>query len=156
MRRFGHPDDVERGSDSRRWGRLPFAPSYLYLVAVLSVLQQSIWVSSAAILGLAYDVSVSWSYWTLTVTALTLLTVLPISLGGLGLREVGYVALLAPLDVEASRAAAIALLMGFGPSLVSLAGLLVFAAGGTRPRPAAAPPLIEVTTPKRSVTRVER
>ncbi len=156
VRRLGDPNSVGEGNDSRRWGRLPFAPSYLYLVAVLSVAQQSVWVSVAAILGLAYDVSVPWSYWALAVTALTLLTVLPISLGGLGLREVGYVAILAPLDVEASKAAAISLLMGFGPSLVSLAGLLVFAASGLRRRRSSAPPTMEAAASEPSVTRVER
>ena len=112
-----------------RWTRLP-ATSNLYSVAALSVVQQSLWVSTAAIFGLAYGVSIPWSYWVLTVTALTLLTMLPVSVGGLGLREVGYAAVLAPVGVDATKAAAIGLAMGLGPSVVSLVGLVAFVVSG--------------------------
>ena len=112
-----------------RWARLP-ATSNLYSVAALSVVQQALWVSTAAIFGLAYGVSIPWSYWVLTVTALTLLTMLPVSVGGLGLREVGYAAVLAPVGVDATKAAAIGLAMGLGPSLVSLVGLVAFVVSG--------------------------
>lgn len=140
------------------WGGLPSSASNLYGIAVLSVVQQSLWVSAAAILGLAYDVSVPWSYWVLTVTALTLLTVLPVSVGGLGLREVGYAALLAPLGVEASRAAAIGLAMGFAPSLLALVGLLPFLFMRLRPQPSPSLPASDTrtTTSEPTVTGVER
>jgi len=122
------------------WRRLPLAPSTIYLVAVLSVVQQAVWISTAALFGLAYDVSVPWSYWALTVTAITLLTLASVSVGGLGLREIGYVALLKPLDVDAGQAAAVGLAMGFAPSLLSLALLLPFAASASRSRQPATTP----------------
>jgi uncharacterized membrane protein YbhN (UPF0104 family) len=115
------------------WLSLRSARSDLYAVAALSVVQQALWVSAAAVFARAYGVSVPWSYWALVVTAVTLVTVLPVSVGGLGLREASYAALLAPLGVEASKAAAIGLAMGFGPSLLSLVALLPFVALGLRP-----------------------
>ena len=149
-----------RGETSGPWRRgwLPSRASTLYAIAVLSLVQQGLWVSAAAILGLAYDVSVPWSYWVLTVTALTLLTVLPVSLGGLGLREVGYATLLAPLGVEASRAAAIGLAFGFAPSLVALTGLMPFLLVRLRSRPAPSLPARETraTPSEPTVTGIER
>jgi uncharacterized membrane protein YbhN (UPF0104 family) len=141
LRRLGSAkatNDNEAGGWS--WRRLPLAPATIYLVAVLSVVQQAVWISTAALFGLAYDVSVPWTYWALTVTAITLLTLASLSVGGLGLREVGYVALLKPLDVDAGHAAAVGLAMGFAPSLLSLPLLLPFAASASRSQePAPAP-----------------
>lgn len=140
------------------WGGLPSSASNLYGIAVLSVVQQGLWVSAAAILGLAYGVSIPWSYWVMTVTALTLLTVLPVSVGGLGLREVGYASLLAPVGVDASKAAAIGLAIGFAPSLLALVGLLPFLFMRLRPQPSPSLPASDTrtTTSEQTVTGVER
>jgi uncharacterized membrane protein YbhN (UPF0104 family) len=126
---------------SRRW---PSAASNLYAVAGLSIVQQILWVTVAALLGLAYNASIPWPYWVLTVTAVTLLTTLPVSVGGLGLREVGYAALLAPVGVDASKAAAIGLAMGFGPFFVSLVGLLPFVVIGLYPQRSRSLPIGEI------------
>jgi len=141
-RRRANPEP--EGGETWRWTRLP-PTSNLYSVASLSVAQQGLWVSTAAIFGLAYDVSIPWSYWVLTVTALTLLTLLPVSVGGLGLREVGYAAVLAPVGVDASKAAAIGLAMGLGPALVSLVGLAAFAVSGFPRQPSLALPGGEIS-----------
>jgi len=130
LRRNGSPAN----DHSWRWWRNRPLTSSLYGIAALSVVQQSLWITVAALLGLAYDANVAWSYWALTVTAVTLLTMLPISVGGLGVREVGYASLLAPVGVDAGRAAAIGLAIGFGPAIVSLAGLVLFMAMGFRPQ----------------------
>jgi len=126
VRRHGSGDFDEAESGSWRWWRSPSAGLTVRRVAVLSIVQQGMWITVAAILGLAYDVSVPWTYWAVTVTAMTLVTALPLSVGGLGIREVGYVSLLAPVGVDAGKAAAISLAMGFGPSLVSLVVILPF------------------------------
>jgi uncharacterized membrane protein YbhN (UPF0104 family) len=156
LRRLAHPADAlnDEPWTWRRWWRLPFTRPTLDLIAALSILQQALWISVAAVFGLAYDASVPWTYWALTVTALTLLTVAPVSVGGLGLREIGYVALLKPLDVDAHQAAAVGLAMGFAPALLSLVLLLPFMAGALRPRATAALP--EVAPSERPTTPVER
>ena len=149
------PDRVD-GNGLPTWRSLATARPDLHRVAALSVAQQALWVSAAAVFGLAYGVSVPWSYWALVVTAVTLVTVLPVSVGGLGLREASYAALLAPLGVGASKAAAIGLAMGFGPSLLSLVALLPFVALGLRPpSPSLLREEVAVTPAEPTVTRVQ-
>jgi len=114
------------------WKRLLSLAPNLHFAFLISIPQQALWISSAALLGRAFGVSIPWSYWTLAVTAMTLLTVVPVSVGGLGVREVGYAALLSPLGVESSKAAAVSLAIGFGPSLLSLPALLLLALLGLR------------------------
>jgi len=73
--------------------------------------------------------------------AVAIAQVLPISLGGLGVREGAFVLFLGPLGVEASQAVALGLLV-YGLNLaVSLLGAPAFAVGGgggARPEPARA------------------
>ena len=126
LRRVRRDEFDEAESGSWRWWRSPATGLTVQRVAVLSIVQQGMWITVAAILGLAYDVSVPWTYWAVTVTAMTLLTALPLSVGGLGIREIGYVSLLGPVGVDAGKAAAISLAMGFGPSLVSLVIVVPF------------------------------
>jgi uncharacterized membrane protein YbhN (UPF0104 family) len=89
------------------------------LSAVIQVLNAVlVWMTSVA-LGL--EVPLTW--YCLAVPLVTLLTLLPISLNGMGLREVGYVVLLRPAGVDAAHAVTLAFL-GFAVTLVSsLAGL---------------------------------
>lgn len=141
LRRIGRSRRPAGGGVISGW--LGLSPSLICCFTAFSVFQQGLWVSTAAILGLAYGLSVPWSYWVLAVTALTLLTVLPISLGGLGVREAGYVALLSPLGVEASRATAVGFAMGFAPSLVSLLWLLPVLVSDYRNQPKRVP-LVDV------------
>jgi uncharacterized membrane protein YbhN (UPF0104 family) len=66
-----------------------------------------------------------------------LATALPVSLGGFGVREGGYVLLLGRIGIAPSEAVVLSL-MWFGVTAVAgLLGGLVFV---TNPRPAAAPP----------------
>ena len=68
------------------------------------------------------------------VPAVAIVQVLPLSLGGLGLREGAYVLFLRPLDVPPGRAVALGLLL-YGLNLtVSLIGAPSFAVGGKQKR----------------------
>jgi hypothetical protein len=63
-------------------------------------------------------------------TFVTLLTLLPLSVSGMGLREAGYAALLAGFGVTAPQAVALSLLGFAATSLVALLGLPVIIWGG--------------------------
>jgi uncharacterized membrane protein YbhN (UPF0104 family) len=109
-----------------RHGRVLLATTLLsaviqFLNAVL------VWMTGVA-LGL--DVPLTW--YCLIVPLVTLLTLLPISLNGMGLRELGYVVLLLPVGVDESHAVTLAFL-GFAVSVVSsLAGLGFYLADQNR------------------------
>ena len=75
------------------------------------------------------------------VPAVAIAQVLPISLGGLGIREGALALLLHPLGVATGRAVAVGLVWYAMTLLVSLAGAPAFAVGG-RPAPAAPRPTL--------------
>src|SRR6185437_5313780 len=61
-----------------------------------------------------------WSYLAVVVPLVALLTLLPVSIGGMGLREVGMVVLLGPVGVAAASAVTLSFLQlaaTFAPSL---------------------------------------
>ncbi len=92
------------------------------LVQLASVLQM--WLVSA---GLGLDVS--FGYLAVVVPLVSLLTLVPVSVNGMGLREVGLVVLLAPAGVSEAQAVSLSLLF-FAVSLaVSLAGGGFYLAG---------------------------
>ena len=66
-----------------------------------------------------------------------LATALPVSLGGFGVRESGYVLLLGRIGIPASQAVVLSLLWFAVTAVAGLVGGLVFV---TNPRRAAAPP----------------
>lgn len=67
----------------------------IFSMFVFSLLIQAMFVSSIALIGRAFGVDAPWWYWSLSVAIVALVTIVPVSLGGLGLRESGFAALLA-------------------------------------------------------------
>jgi uncharacterized protein (TIRG00374 family) len=109
-------DRVERLLDAfliyARRGRVLLASTLLSaFVQVLNAVL--VWMTGVA-LGL--DVPVTW--YCLIVPLVVLLTLLPVSLNGMGLRELGYVVLLMPVGVDESKAVTLAFL-GFAVTLLS-------------------------------------
>lgn len=97
------------------------------------------WISTTA-LGLAYegltvvalwlaarsvDVDVSVSAMAVILPPMLLLAALPISIGGFGVREISYVALLDPFGVSATEATLVSLLGQFAFMLATLPGAIV-------------------------------
>ncbi len=76
---------------------------------------------------LARSVQVDVSFWILAVVAppVMLLSAVPISIGGLGVREATYVALLGQVEISATDATLVSLLAGITLLLASLPGALV-------------------------------
>ena len=102
-----------------RWRRLaPVTPAVLLASAVVQLLYVAVHATLAAALG----VELGWRGWLWIAPAVGLVASLPVSLGGLGPREWGYVALLQAVGVGGAAAAAFAFAWLALVSTVSLVG----------------------------------
>jgi uncharacterized protein (TIRG00374 family) len=85
-------------------------PRLLLTTTFLSLLVQGINVVLVWLIGRAIGAPVPASYYGIVVPMVTLLTLLPISVNGMGVREGGMVLFLAPLGIPSSTALSLALL----------------------------------------------
>jgi glycosyltransferase 2 family protein len=92
-------------------------------VTALSLVVQVANVVVVWLAGEALGLPVPPLFYGVLVPLVTLLTLLPVSVNGMGLREVGTVALLAPLGVDAASAVTLSLLVFAVMSAASLSGL---------------------------------
>jgi glycosyltransferase 2 family protein len=92
----------------------------------LSLIIQSGNVALVWLLGLAIRAPIPASYYWIMVPMVTLLTLLPISLNGMGVREGGTILFLAPLGISHATALSLALLWFSVFTVVSLLGGLLY------------------------------
>jgi hypothetical protein len=110
--------------------RLYFAnPGLMISSTALSVLVQAANVAVVWLVGLSIGATVPASYYWVLVPMVTLLTLLPISLNGMGVREAGMVFFLAPLGVDSATAMTLAFLWFLIFTANSIAGGVVYLAG---------------------------
>lgn len=105
------------------------APWVLMATTLLSTGVQVGNVAMVWLIGLALDAPVPASFYWVLVPMVSLLTLLPISVNGMGVREGGTRLLLAPLGVSKDLALSLAFLWFFVHVAVSLAGGLVYLFG---------------------------
>ena len=114
-------------------GDLPSAicpsPRVFLVSTLLSVVVQLANVLVVLLIGLALQVSVPASYYLMLVPTVTLLTLLPVSLNGMGVREGATALMLAPLGVDAGRAVTLAFLWFVAFVLPSLCGVFPYLIG---------------------------
>jgi hypothetical protein len=96
----------------------------------LSLVVQVNCVIVMALVGTGLGLKVHPLYYGVVMPLMSLLTLLPISVNGMGLREWSTVALLAPLGVGSSEAVALAFLVFTVQSAAGLAGLIPYLGGG--------------------------
>jgi hypothetical protein len=92
-------------------------------VTALSLAVQAANVAVVWLVGEGLGLPVPPLFYGVLVPLVTLLTLLPVSVNGMGLREVGTVALLAPVGVDAASAVTLSLLVFAVMSAASLCGL---------------------------------
>ncbi|HEY1375774.1 MAG TPA: lysylphosphatidylglycerol synthase transmembrane domain-containing protein, partial [Gemmataceae bacterium] len=109
-------------------------PRLIVSSTALSALIQASSVLQVGLLGMAVGLDVPWAVYGVATPMVSLLTLLPVSLNGMGVREAGLVLFLAPADVSAGSAVTVALLWFGTQTAAGLLGLGVFLAGGY-PRP---------------------
>jgi uncharacterized membrane protein YbhN (UPF0104 family) len=106
----------------------------------LSLLVQVIGVLVLWFVGMSIGLDIPVAYYCILGPMVSLLTLLPISFNGMGLRELGMVVFLAPLNVDKDTATTLGVLWFAVTAAVSLAGGLVYLFG-TFPRAQTAAPL---------------
>ncbi len=117
-------------------GRACFArPGVLLAAGALGVVVQLANVVFVWLIGVGMGLEVPLAYYGVLVPLVALLTLLPVSVNGMGLREAGTVVLLAPLGVPAEQAVFLALLQFAAIGSASLlGGLFYLGEGWPRPR----------------------
>jgi uncharacterized membrane protein YbhN (UPF0104 family) len=104
-------------------------PWELLLSAALSALVQAAGLVLVGLIGRSLGLPVPPLYYGVLVPLVTLLTLLPVSVNGVGLREVACVALLAPLGVGRGEAVALGLLWFAVGVAAGLGGAVVYLVG---------------------------
>ncbi len=97
--------------------------------ALLSLVVQAASVALGATAGAALGLPVPLLYYAVMVPLVSLLTLLPVSINGMGLREIGYVMFLTPLGIDPVAAVGIGLLTFAATALPALAGGFVMMFG---------------------------
>lgn len=110
----------------RDYGR---SPGLLGLWLGLSMLYQALIAYQLVVLGNAIDVELSFATAAVALTVVTLLTLIPISIGGFGVREGSYVVLLGGVSIAASDATLISVLSVATLLLASLPGAFLIMRG---------------------------
>jgi uncharacterized membrane protein YbhN (UPF0104 family) len=100
------------------------------LSTLLSVVVQLANILIVWLIGLALNLSVPGSYYLILVPTVTLLTLVPISLNGMGVREGGMAIFLAPLGVDPGTAITLAFLWFVAFVLPSLGGVFFYLGAG--------------------------
>lgn len=113
-------------------GRLRSRPLAAVQVLTVGFAYQVVMVLAVFLIAAALGLGVSLTAMLAFVPVVAILQALPLTLGGLGLREGAFVILLAPLGVSTSHAIALGLLVYGVNLLVSLLGAPSYAAGGVR------------------------
>ncbi|MEX2247170.1 MAG: lysylphosphatidylglycerol synthase transmembrane domain-containing protein [Dehalococcoidia bacterium] len=114
----------------------------LYRMLVFSLVIQALYISTIALTGGAFGIHLSWGYWAMTTWIVAVAVLAPITLGGLGVRESSFAALVSRGGGTNVQGAAVGFSLAVMLSVVS-AGLLVGVEAAERlgyvRRPAAVP-----------------
>jgi hypothetical protein len=108
-------------------------PKLLALLVVSSLLFQALISFQLVMLGDAIDVHLSFSTAAVVLALVTVVTLIPISIGGFGVREGSYVVLLAGVSISATDATLISVLSVATLFIASLPGAYLVARGGFAP-----------------------
>lgn len=84
----------------------------VYQAAMFSLLIQAVYISSIAVAGRAFGAHLSWWYWAFAVWLIAFALLLPIAIGGLGLRESGFSALVKHAGGTAAQGASTGFALG--------------------------------------------
>jgi glycosyltransferase 2 family protein len=114
-------------------------PATLILVVVLSLAYQALVSLQLVMLARAIDVHLAFATAAVTLALVTVVTLIPISIGGFGVREGTYVVLLSGAMIDATDATLISVLSVTTLFIASLPGAFMLARGGLRPALEAVP-----------------
>ena len=84
----------------------------VYQMAVFSLLIQAVYISSIAVAGRAFGIHISWWYWAFGAWLIAIALLLPIAIGGLGVRESSFSALVTHAGAAAAQGASTGFALG--------------------------------------------
>jgi len=96
----------------------------VYQMSVFSIVIQALFISTIALAGRALGIHVSWWYWAFITWVAAIAVLLPITLGGLGVRESSFSGLLKHAGATAAQGASAGFALGLLLIAVNAAGLL--------------------------------
>jgi glycosyltransferase 2 family protein len=102
------------------------SPQFLLLASIYLICSTFAYVGSFFFCARALDVIISPWDAAIVVQGMVLVSVLPVSVGGWGLREGAALALLAPLGVDGGRAMAVSVLLGLVLTLLGVFGAFIW------------------------------
>lgn len=103
------------------------APRAAAIATLLSLANLLLLAAACHALSLALSLTIPWPQWLAIFPIITVLSAIPLTPGGLGIREALFVALLAPLGIPAAPALALSLLNYLTGTFWSLFGATLFA-----------------------------
>jgi glycosyltransferase 2 family protein len=102
-------------------------PRLIVSSTALSAIVQASSVLQVGLLGMAIGLDVPWAVYGVAAPMVALLTLLPVSLNGMGVREAGMVVFLAPAGVSSEKAMMVAFLWFLAQTAAGLLGAGVYA-----------------------------
>jgi uncharacterized protein (TIRG00374 family) len=111
-------------------------PRLIVSSTALSAVVQASSVIQVGLLGQALGLDVPWAVYGVAAPMVALLTLLPVSLNGMGVREAGMAVFLAPARVSAGSAMMVAFLWFLIQTAAGLVGAVVYLAAGSRQKAA--------------------
>ena len=97
----------------------------VYQMAVFSLAIQALYISTIALAGRALGIEVSWWFWAFATWVVALALLLPVTLGGLGVRESGYAELIQHAGGTLAQGASTGFALGFMLIASNAFGLLL-------------------------------
>jgi uncharacterized membrane protein YbhN (UPF0104 family) len=138
-----------RAAGAEAWRVYRRRPGLVLTATGLSVYVQAVNVVVVWLIDRALGMGVPLSYYAIAVPVVTLLTLLPVSLNGMGVREAAMGLMLGPVGVAPTLAGSLAFLW-FGVQVAAgLTGGVVYLCGRYAPPPAAEPAPAEEQRPER-------
>jgi uncharacterized protein (TIRG00374 family) len=124
-----------RGRESADWFFSSLSAYLSHRVVVweafgLSLLLRGLWISGAAVLSVSMGLPVPPMYYFFCVPLIELIRTVPISIQGLGVRELAFVFFLAPLGVSAANAALLSMLFYTALTVCGLFGGILYLGRG--------------------------
>lgn len=108
----------------------------VYQMAVFSLAIQALYISTIALAGRALGAELSWWFWAFSTWVVALALLLPVTLGGLGVRESSYSALVERAGGTAAQGASTGFALGALLIISNAAGLIAIEAYERLARPA--------------------
>ena len=96
----------------------------VYQMGVFSLVIQALYTTTIALIGRAFGAEISWWYWAFSTWVVAMAILLPITIGGLGVRESGYSGLVRHAGGTASQGASTGFALGFLLVFTNLLGLV--------------------------------